>query len=90
MLYIRFDNHRFTSLQALTSYISFNYGSLRGVPDHHPDIAVVNALGSVNIDYFDIITPTMPYNKAEDGILINKPEGDRNTVEFWEDFRTWD
>jgi len=72
MLYIRFDNHRFTSLQALVAYISAAYGSLRGVPDSHPDIAVVNALGSVNMDYFDIITPTMPYNEAGDGILISK------------------
>ena len=82
MLYIRFDNHRFTSLQALVAYISAAYSSLRGVPDHHPDIAIVNALGSVNMAYFDIITPTLPYDEAEDGILVHKEEPEETQV-YW-------
>jgi len=49
---IKFDGLLFLSIDKLVSYISRRYGSLAGVPEDHPQIAVVSALHGLNEEYF--------------------------------------
>ena len=49
---IKFDGLYFTTLDALSAYIVDMYGSWAGVPDTHPQIAIVSALHGHNEDYY--------------------------------------
>ena len=52
MISIKFDGLYFTILDALSAYIVDMYGSWAGVPDTHPQIAIVSALHGHNEDYY--------------------------------------
>ena len=49
---ISFDGVRFTTLESLSEYIVAMYGSWAGVPENHPDIAIVKALCGHNSTYY--------------------------------------
>jgi hypothetical protein len=49
---IKFEGRHFHSLVDLAEYIAAGYGSWAGVPEDHPDRAVVDALCILNTDYY--------------------------------------
>lgn len=74
LLSIRFDDIRWTTLEALSQYIVSYYGSWAEVPESHPDIAVVERLCGHNGNHY-VEVNGMVSVRGHDLVTLQEPDG---------------